>query len=808
MTRKLTKTISVAIAAALTMGGASAASASEDSPVDAGVFVTKVDGLSPDFTMGVDVSSYLSLIESGVRFRDADGRRADLFEVLADHGVTDVRLRVWNDPFHSDTGQGYGGGNVDVERAVEMGRRATEAGLGVLVDFHYSDFWADPAKQKAPKAWAALDLNEKAGATATYTAASLRAFAEAGVDVRMVQVGNETNNGVAGETGWPAMSRIFQAGSEAVRDVFPDALVALHFTNPEQGRYPDIAAQLDANGVDYDVFASSYYPYWHGTVEHLTTELSTIARDHGKKVMVAETSWAHTLEDGDGHGNVIDLASEATQYPISVQGQARALRDVIAAVDAVEGDAGIGVYYWEPAWLPVGPASELERNRRLWERDGSGWATSAAAEYDPDDAGEYYGGSAWDNQALFDAAGRPLESLATFEYVYTGAVTERAIESYDPVSLTVTDAADIDLPDTVTLRYNDLSSEEVPVAWSDALTWITGPGSYVVSGVAGGATDVSASITVSDNALRDPDFEEQDADAWTVTGSGGAIEWSADATSGTYAFKFWSDAAYSTSVSQTVTGLPAGEYALRAVAHGGSFTSGTATLRAETAAGTVDAPLQLTGWGSFNAAEVPVTVGDDGEVVVTAALAEANAGTWGVFDEFSLTAVAGSGADVTQLTALVERAEGLDASRYTAGSVRTLTSAIAKARIVLGATTPTAAQVDAASALVQDAIDGLVRPFRKVGEPKITGSATVGKTVSAKLSVSPRPTTTTYQWLRNGEPIAGATRSTYRVGREDAGDALTVAVTVGLRGYETVTVVSDPVTVRSAPGNGPKKPRG
>ena len=119
-----------------------------------------------------------------------------------------------------------------------------------------------------------------------------------------------------------------------------------------------------------------------------------------------------------------------------------------------------------------------------------------------------------------------------------------------------------------------------------------------------------------------------------------------------------------------------------------------------------------------------------------------------------------------------------------------------------------AAQVDAASALVQDAIDGLVRPFRKVGEPKITGSATVGKTVSAKLSVSPRPTTTTYQWLRNGEPIAGATRSTYRVGREDAGDALTVAVTVGLRGYETVTVVSDPVTVRSAPGHGPKKPRG
>ncbi len=142
-------TLGVALAVA-PLTAAQAAPAAE--PVEAGITVPRVEGLASDFALGVDVSSVLSLEESGVVFRDDDGAPADLFEVLADHGVTDVRVRVWNDPFDAE-GRGYGGGNVGVERAVEIGERATAAGLGVAVDFHYSDFWADPAKQQAPKAW-------------------------------------------------------------------------------------------------------------------------------------------------------------------------------------------------------------------------------------------------------------------------------------------------------------------------------------------------------------------------------------------------------------------------------------------------------------------------------------------------------------------------------------------------------------------------------------------------------------------------------------------------------------------------------
>jgi len=471
---------SVALAALFTVGLVAPTAAAD--PVEAGIVVAKVENLPADFINGMDVSSAIALEESGVVFRDAAGNPADLFDVLADAGVTDVRVRVWNNPFDAN-GNGYGGGDNDVAHAVQIGQRATAAGLRLLVDFHYSDFWADPAKQHVPKAWEGLSVADKAVAVRAFTVDALQQLSAAGVDVRMVQVGNETNNGVAGVTGWADMSQIFSAGSSAVREVFPDALVAVHFTNPETtGRYAGYAANLASYGVDYDVFASSYYPFWHGTLANLTSVLSQVATTYGKKVMVAETSWAYTLDDGDGHGNVIDLPSEATQYPVSVQGQATAVRDVIQAVANV-GSAGIGVFYWEPAWLPVGPPSALEANKLLWEAHGSGWASSYAGEYDPDDAGQWYGGSAWDNQAMFDHNGYPLESLNVFSYARTGAVAPREVTSVETVSLALSEGQAVSLPASVNVSYNDGSVEAEAVTWSPAASWIDGVGSYSVTGV-------------------------------------------------------------------------------------------------------------------------------------------------------------------------------------------------------------------------------------------------------------------------------------------------------------------------------------
>lgn len=249
----LTRIMASGVAAImLCAGGTFTVNAAEEEPVKADVSVKAIQGLSDDFIGGMDVSSMLSLEESGVTFKNANGEVEDLFTLLKESGVNYVRLRVWNDPFTAD-GQGYGGGNVNADRALTMAKRATAAGLKVLVDFHYSDFWADPSKQQVPKAWKSFegDADKTADTVYDYTKQALTTFKQAGVDVGMVQVGNETTAKIAGISGWDGMSKVFSAGSKAIREVLPEAKVVIHFTNPEKaGTYATYAKQLSNHNVD------------------------------------------------------------------------------------------------------------------------------------------------------------------------------------------------------------------------------------------------------------------------------------------------------------------------------------------------------------------------------------------------------------------------------------------------------------------------------------------------------------------------------------------------------------------------------
>jgi len=204
----------------------------------------------------------------------------------------------------------------------------------------------------------------------------------------------------------------------------------LHFTNISEITYRNIASILEDRQVDYDVFATSYYPFWHGTVENLAAIMKMIAEEYGKKVMVAETSYVYTLEDGDGQEQSVGKDSSLPlDYDVSIQGQADAFASVIQAM-ADAGEAGIGVFYWEPAWIPVQLYNKnmkkhkkiLRENKKIWEEKGSGWASRAAGSYDANGAGKWHGGSLWDNQALFDFKGHPSEPLLVFKYVFTGAV--------------------------------------------------------------------------------------------------------------------------------------------------------------------------------------------------------------------------------------------------------------------------------------------------------------------------------------------------------------------------------------------------
>jgi len=388
------------------------------------VYVEAVPEISDDFIRGIDMSSVLVEENSGVVFYNFDGEEQDVFQTLAEAGVNYIRLRVWNDPY-DENGNGYGGGNNDLDTAIELGKRATKYGMKVCIDFHYSDFWADPKRQHAPKAWEGMTVEEKEEALYDFTKRSLKRLFKAGVDVGMVQIGNEINYGMSGETSSTKVTQLLTAGSKAVREMADkydrEIEVVVHYTKINQpGNLLMQIKNLVNSGLDFDTIGLSFYPFWDGSFDNMKNVVGKIQADYGKKVVIAETSYCYTSEDGDGAGNSLVGTNDLVDgYPATVQGQASMIRDVIAAANEAGAE---GVFYWEGAWIPVGPADA--DNSAIWEEYGSGWASSYASDYDPEDAGKYYGGCSWDNQAFFDWEGHPLPSLNLFKYLKYGTIVE------------------------------------------------------------------------------------------------------------------------------------------------------------------------------------------------------------------------------------------------------------------------------------------------------------------------------------------------------------------------------------------------
>lgn len=391
--------------------------------------VSAVSNMPEDFAKGVDISAVIALEKSGASYSYLDGTSGDIFDILSGAGVNYVRIRVWNNPYDSQAPyKGYGAGNCDLYNAKVLGKRATDAGMKVLIDFHYSDFWADPAKQFAPKAWANYSLAYKKDAVYNFTYQSLTELLNYGVDVRMVQIGNETNSTMAGVGGiydgvWDfssGVAELMQQGCYAVDDINSaysrSILKVLHFTDLlENGKW--YAECMAKQGVDYDVFATSFYPMWHGSTSDLASTLTYIAKTYDKKVMVAETGYPFTYDNADTQGNNIGDQSGmvCSNYSVSVNGQAQALRDVFAAVAKVNETKwgyGIGAFYWEPEWIAVDSST--------WGTYGSGWASSSSGNYEKlySSAVNYYsnydGGSTWDNMTLFDKNGKAMNSLYVF----------------------------------------------------------------------------------------------------------------------------------------------------------------------------------------------------------------------------------------------------------------------------------------------------------------------------------------------------------------------------------------------------------
>lgn len=615
------------------------------------VFVEPVAGISDDFIRGMDASAVLSVEKSGAKYYGYDGKEQDVFETLAESGVNYIRLRVWNDPY-DENGNGYGGGDNDVATAIELGKRATQYGMKVNIDFHYSDFWADPKRQHAPKAWEGMSADEKADALYDFTKESLTQILDAGVDIGMVQVGNEINNGMSGETDVPAVMGLLSAGSRAVREIADsygkDIRIVLHYTNIEDNEEVDtMAANLKEYGVDYDIFGLSYYPFWDGTNENMQNVAKNIMDRYGKKVVIAETSYCYTEKDGDGFGNSFDGIEDAVDgYAPTVQSQATMIRDICAAANEV---GVLGVFYWEGTWIPVG--SEDQDNSALWEKYGSGWASSYSAEYDPDDAGLYYGGCSWDNQAMFDFTGHPLPSLNVFRYLKDGHTVPLAVDFIPQTTVSRDVGEALTLPETVEVVYNDRSANtQVPVSWDAsqvAAIDTKKAGTYTVDGTLSDGTAVTADVDVEMvNYVKNPGFEEVDRSMWEIFYAGendptDYQEKADDAHDGDFSLHFWSDSDMDFSICQTLTDLPAGTYQLFAFAQGGDMESTSdlelyAVINGEEIGS--DA-FMLTTWTDWKQPKVDNIRIGDGDTLTIGVRMKCNANSWGTIDDFTLNRI-------------------------------------------------------------------------------------------------------------------------------------------------------------------------
>lgn len=335
------------------------------------------------FVRGADVSGLIKNEDFGAVYRTADGEEGDALDLLRASGVNTIRAKVWVDP-----ADGYN----TRDRVVDLGVRAKRAGLEVMVDFHYSDSWADPGKQHKPAAWADLAFADLAAAVYDHTADVLGALGDAGVAPVLVQVGNETNGGLLWPDGrWDRleqMAALLASGCDAVHDTAPTAKAMLHLAEGgDNGAFRWFFDNAVANGVPFDAIGASYYPYWHGDLAGLRSNLHDMADRYGKPLYVVETAYPFTVEDADGHPNIVTDPEPVAGFPASPQSQSYWAEAIAEVVRSVPRGLGRGVIWWEPTWTAV---------------EGAGW--------DPEDPSS---GNAWENQALFDFEGRALPGLRT-----------------------------------------------------------------------------------------------------------------------------------------------------------------------------------------------------------------------------------------------------------------------------------------------------------------------------------------------------------------------------------------------------------
>lgn len=353
---------------------------------------------SPDeFVMGADLSYANQILEHGGTYRDS-GKRKDPYRIFADHGTNVVRLRLFHTPRW--TGEIYGEGNEpiyhhfeDVKEAIE---RAKAEGMEVLLDFHYSDNWADPHQQNPPAAWESRDLETLRDSIYQYTLQTLEKLEDEGLMPEYVQTGNEINPGFVLPHGnrWDGnkenfvylMNGAIQGVRDAAGSSSTDPEIILHIAQPEN--VSNFFNGLNEAGLaEYDIIGFSYYYIWTEVpLEKVSHYVDLFRKNFGKKVMILETAYPWTTSYADDYNNISDTSKLHPKYPASPEGQKEYLQRLTQEV--IDG-GGHGVFYWEPAWISCNIKTQ--------------WGN----------------GSAWEHHALFDFEGNALPAMDYMTHSYS-----------------------------------------------------------------------------------------------------------------------------------------------------------------------------------------------------------------------------------------------------------------------------------------------------------------------------------------------------------------------------------------------------
>ena len=363
--------------------------------------------------LGIDASTYLEELEHGAKYYDGDVE-IDPLDAFVSNGVNWMRIRIWNNP-RSSEGEPYLAGTCDLDHYVRLAKLAKSKGYSILMDLHYSDFWADPGKQFMPKAWQGMNIDELEKAVYDFTSHCLNIAEENSVFPEMIQIGNEITNGTlwpvgkiyndeTGKREYENFLRLIGAGCRAARAISPEIKIVLHLERSNDKEvYQEFFSEVENAGIEYDIIGASYYPYWHGTPDEVFANLNN-CKHFGKDIMIVELGYGFTDQGYFLNDKQIRLVIDpdrafvegvSDRYPLTPEGQAAYIRHII---DSAQKFGIAGIFYWEPLWLPG---------------EGICWASEAGQKYIHEEGKST--ANEWANQCLFDYQGRKLPAFDEFK---------------------------------------------------------------------------------------------------------------------------------------------------------------------------------------------------------------------------------------------------------------------------------------------------------------------------------------------------------------------------------------------------------